>query len=111
LSNIVDTDDGLLVRKSSTLYYQETLDIIADIYKKYCYTHRIVVAPTGSKLQALACGLVKACCHDVHIEYPTPESYFLENYSSSKIKNIHYIEFPDFPELLFQYSEAMGLNG
>lgn len=109
--NPVDTEDGLLVRRSSTLYYQETLDIISDIYKKFCFTHRIVIAPTGSKMQALACGLIKACCHDVHIEYPTPESYFVDNYSSSRIKDIHYIQFQDFPELLFQYSEAMGLNG
>jgi len=109
--NPVNTGDGLLERRASTLYYQETMDIIADIYKKYCYTHRIVLAPTGSKMQALSCGLIKACCHDVHIEYPTPESYYLENYSSSNIKNIHYIKLPDYTELLFQYSEAMGLNG
>lgn len=109
--NVVNSEDGLLERRSSTLYYQETMDIISDIYKKYCFTHRIVIAPTGSKMQALACGLIKACCHDVHIEYPTPESYFLNNYSSSNIKDIHYIVFPDFSELLLQYSEAMGLNG
>jgi hypothetical protein len=109
--NPIDKYDGLLKRRSSTLFYQETVDIIASIYIKYCYTHRIVIAPTGSKMQAIACGLIKACCHDVHIEYPTPESYFIDNYSSSKIKNIHYIEFINFHELLRQYSEATGLNG
>lgn len=109
--NPIDKEDGLLERRSSTLFYQETVDIIANIYIKYCYTHRIVIAPTGSKMQALACGFIKACCHDVHIEYPTPESYFVNNYSSSKIKNIYYIELLDFHELLQQYSEAAGLNG
>lgn len=109
--NPINNDDGLLERRSSTLLYQETVDILTKIYIKYCYTHRIVIAPTGSKMQALACGFIKACCHDVHIEYPTPESYFVNNYSSSKIKNIHYIELLDFPELLLQYSEAAGLNG
>ena len=105
------SDDKLLVRRSSTLKYQETFDIIADIYRKYCYTHRIVIAPTGSKMQSVACALLKSCCPDIHIEYPTPESYYVENFSSSKIRNQHHIKFCNFAEFISQFSEAAGLNG
>jgi hypothetical protein len=98
-------DCGLLVRKVSTLYYQETVSILADIYQKHCITKRIVLAPTGTKMQTIGCSIIKLCCPDIHIEYPTPESYYISGYSSSEIKDIHEIVFENFALLLKSISD------
>jgi hypothetical protein len=86
-------EDGVLERRSSTLDYQETFQILAGIYHANCTNYRLIISPTGSKMQALACALMKLCCEDIHIEYPIPESYFVEEYSSSAIKEIHEVTF------------------
>lgn len=103
--------DGTLQRRTSSLFYFETFDLLADIYKKHCVKNRIVLAPTGSKMQALACALFKLCCSDVHIEYPTPESYYVEGYSSSQIKKIYQVSFSNLGEFIRDISEGYGLNG
>lgn len=109
LDNPVD-ENGLPKRKSSTLFYKETFDILADIYKTYCVTNRIVISPTGSKMQAVATSLIKMCCQDVHIEYPTPESYFVSGYSSSCIKSIHQVLFSGFKHLIDDVVADYKLN-
>lgn len=105
------SDDGLLSLRASTLNYYETFDILSEIYKKYCYSNRIILSPTGSKMQAIGAALFKICCPDVHIEYPTPESYFVDGFSSTKIRNIHEIYFQKFSSSLKETSEKQGLNG
>jgi hypothetical protein len=107
--NRVD-DDGLLVRKASTLDYRETFQLLSSIYRDNCTIRRIIIAPTGSKMQAFACALFKICCSDVHIEYPTPESYYIEGYSSSKIINIYEVGFTNFINEIKQYGELFELN-
>lgn len=107
--NFVD-DDGLLIRKTSTLNYIETFELLANIYRKHCVYRRIIIAPTGSKLQALACALFKNICPDIHIEYPTPESYYIEGYSSSKIINLFEIKFDNFSNSVKQIGEIYELN-
>lgn len=97
--NPLDTEHRL-DRRSSTLYYAETFELLSKIYREYCVSNRIVLAPTGSKMQALGCALFKLCCPDVHIEYPTPESYLIEGYSSDEIKCIHEVVFSGFSRFL-----------
>jgi hypothetical protein len=108
--NPVDSD-GLLKRKCSTLHYEETFKILSEIYKQYCETYRIVLSPTGSKMQAIACALIKNCCEDIHIEYPTPESYFVGGYSSAEIKEIHQLNFHNYEKLITTIAEHYSLNG
>jgi hypothetical protein len=103
--------EGRLIRRTSTLDYKETFDLLAKIYSEYCIENRIVLAPTGSKLQALGCALIKICCPDIHIEYPIPESYYIEGYSSSNIRKIHQIVFDNLPKLLADISLEYQLNG
>ncbi len=107
--NEVDVN-GLLMRKTSTLFYGETFKLLADIYRNYCVSRRIIIAPTGSKLQAFACGLIKLCCPEIHFEYPTPESYYVEGFSSSNILKIYEIEFMNFKNEITQISEIYELN-
>lgn len=110
LDNLVD-NQGLLVRKSSTLNPIDTFDILSDIYKTYGERHRLVIAPTGSKMQAVACALIKNCCEDIHIEYPTPESFYIDGYSSSEIKEIHQLLFDNYMMNIKNISDAYMLNG
>jgi hypothetical protein len=72
---------GLPRRTASTLHYRETVEMLLKLYWELSATHRVVLAPSGSKMQAVGCYLVKALHPDIHIEYPSPEG-FLPEYSS-----------------------------
>jgi hypothetical protein len=75
-------EDGFALpeRVTSTLEYTETVNTLLDIYWSNAAEYRIVLAPTGSKMQTVGCYIVKGIHTDIHIEYPTPES-FLPSYS------------------------------
>jgi hypothetical protein len=75
--------DGVLLPKRvvSTLYYRETVALLLDLYWTLSAKHRILLAPAGSKMQAVGCYIVKALHPDIHIEYPSPEG-FSQEYSS-----------------------------
>lgn len=55
-----------------TFGYEETLALLERVYSEYALSHRIVVSPTGSKLQALATFFFKVRHPDVEIIYPAP---------------------------------------
>jgi hypothetical protein len=74
--------------------------VLSEVYRKYCVVNRIVLAPTGSKMQVLGSALFKLCCPDVHIEYRTPESYLIEGYSSHEIKTIYHVVFLQFSNFI-----------
>jgi hypothetical protein len=101
----------LLERKCSTLYYAETFKMLAEIYNNFGENYRIVISPTGSKMQAIGSSLIKNCCEDIHIEYPTPESYYVDGYSSSEVKEIHQVMFTNFRDFIEEISEVHKLNG
>ncbi len=109
--NPINEQTGLLERSTSTLYYHETFELLTNIYKENCYNFRMIIAPIGSKMQGLACAIFKLCCPDVHIEYPTPESFYIRGYSSEKVRLIHEIEFKNIFTSLRKVSEIYELNG
>jgi len=69
------------MRAVSTLDYRETVSLLLQLYWELSANHRVLLAPAGSKLQAVGCYIVKALHRDIHIEYPSPEG-FLPYYSS-----------------------------
>lgn len=75
-----EDDVRLPVRSVSTVDYRETVQVLLELYWQLSTDHRILLAPTGSKVQTLGCFIVKAMHPDIHIEYPTPNG-FLETYS------------------------------
>jgi hypothetical protein len=81
--NPVKYRDHLYVpeRAVSTLDYRESVSLLVELYWQLSATHRVLLAPAGSKMQAVGCLLVKALHPDIHIEYPSPEG-FLPQYSS-----------------------------
>ena len=68
-------------RSASTLDYRETVSLLVNLYWQLSSTHRLLLAPSGSKMQAVGCYLAKALHADIHIEYPSPEG-FQPEYSS-----------------------------
>ena len=65
----------------STLDYRETVDVVIGLYWELSASHRVLLAPAGSKMQAVGCWIAKQLHRDMHIEYPSPYG-FLERYSS-----------------------------
>lgn len=65
--------DGLPIRATSTLDYRETVSSLLDLYWRLASSFRILLAPTGSKMQALGAALVRFTHPDIHVEYPVPQ--------------------------------------
>jgi hypothetical protein len=61
--------------QTSTLDYRETLHCLLQLYTDHAVKERILVAPTGSKMQTVAVGLFRSFVEDVQIVYPTPGGY------------------------------------
>lgn len=61
--------------EASTLDYRQVLDLLLYIYATHGASERIVIAPTGSKMQAVAVGLFRLFMGDVQIAYPPPRAY------------------------------------
>ena len=61
--------------EASTLDYRETLKILVEKYQERSMFDRLVVAPTGSKMQAVAVALFRAVLYDVQVVYPTPQIF------------------------------------
>lgn len=93
------------------LDYQTVFEFLADVYRTNCYSKRIILSPTGGKMHAVACALIKNCCPDIHIEYPTPESYLFKTFSSDEVYDIHEIIFDTFRDTIWDLSCQYGLNG
>ena len=104
--NETDKKTGLLTRKCSTLYYNETINKIDEVYSEFGLYERIIIAATGSKMQTVGLFFSKLKHPDIHIEYPTPDSYNLKEISSG-IFLIHEIKLPNFKEIVASLSGNM----
>jgi hypothetical protein len=60
---------------ASTFDYRETLKVLLDIYKKHGATEKLLISPTGSKMQSVAVGIVCGFLRDIQVVYPTPRSF------------------------------------
>jgi hypothetical protein len=60
---------------ASTLDYRETLRLLLDLYKRHGAVEKLVISPTGSKMQAVAVGIVCGFLRDIQVVYPTPRSF------------------------------------
>ncbi len=91
-------------RVVSTLDYRETVSLLMELYWQLSASHRVLLAPAGSKLQAVGSYLVKALHPDIHIEYPSPEGFM--PYYSSGIGAQWLLDLSRLSELLATISEA-----
>lgn len=99
------------IESFNLMNYASVFQHLSKIYRENCFNYRIVISPTGCKVHTIACALLKLCCSDVHIEYPTPESYLFEEYSSDKVVKVHEIVFDDYKKLINDLSSEYSLNG
>jgi len=61
--------------RAGTLDYRETLKALLDVYRAHARREKIVVAPTGSKMQSVAVGIVCGWLSDLQVVYPTPRTF------------------------------------
>ena len=96
--NPLDKKTGLLKIRSSTLYYEDTIKSVNDIYSTYSIRERIICAATGSKMQTVGLFFAKIVHPDIHVEYPTPDSHYKD--SAKGIKKVHEIIIPRFSNFI-----------
>ncbi len=60
---------------ASTLDYSETVRLLLKVYSEHGQREKLVISPTGSKMQSLAVGLVCGFLRDLQVVYPTPRTF------------------------------------
>jgi hypothetical protein len=81
---------------TNTLDYRETLDRLLEIYRNHGAAERILIAPTGSKMQAVAVGILRAFVRDVQIVYPTPRAFTSPTSYTIGVKNSYQLPLDSF---------------
>lgn len=84
---------------ASTLDYRETLECLSKIYSAYTDKDRIVIAPTGSKMQSVAVGIFRTFLTDVQIVYPIPRKFTSPTRYTEGIKSIYTLNIEPFNAL------------
>jgi hypothetical protein len=62
----------------TTFDHIPNLQYLQELYKKYRYTHKILLSPTGSKLQTIACHIFKQLYPEIQIVYPVTKAFIGE---------------------------------
>ena len=80
----------------STLDYREILNCLLEIYRKHSSFERILIAPTGSKMQAVAVGIFRSFVKDVQIVYPTPRTFTSPERYTQGVKCLYHLPLDSF---------------
>jgi hypothetical protein len=83
----------------STFDYRETLKVLLEIYSKHGDMERIILAPTGSKMQALAVGIFRTYMNDVQVAYPTPRQFAAPKDYTTGVMNVYILEMYSFENI------------
>lgn len=70
--------DALGPRKDvnvSTLDYREMVRALVAVYREHGQREKIVIAPTGSKMQSVGVGIACGWLQDIQVVYPTPREF------------------------------------
>lgn len=92
----------------STFNYVSNVWGLEDIYQKYKYTHRLLLSPTGSKLQTVSAFLFKQMRPDVQIVYPSTKS-FIGEYTEG-CTAFWYLRFENFLSFISAMDRFRRLN-
>jgi hypothetical protein len=90
----LDTLQRQKSHRASTRDYRETLRILIKVYRERSMFDRIVVAPTGSKMQAVAVGLFRSVLYDVQVVYPTPQIFTAPHEHTVGIRQLYKVDLP-----------------
>ena len=80
----------------STLAYEETVGCLLEIYARHALYERILVSPTGSKMQAVAVGIVRSFLDDLQIVYPTPRDFLKPEKYTEGVGQMHLLPLQGF---------------
>jgi hypothetical protein len=80
----------------STLDYRETLDCLLKLYSRHSVRERLIISPTGSKMQTVAVGLFRAAVKDVQIVYPTPHGFLKPDSYTLGVGSLHVLPLASF---------------
>jgi hypothetical protein len=92
----------------STFDYISNIWGLENIYQKYKYTHRVLLSPTGSKLQTIAAFIFKQMRPDIQIVYPSTKS-FIGEYTDG-CKALWCIRISDFSSFISVMDQFRRLN-
>ena len=81
--------------EASTFDYRETLRMLLEIYRRRGGWDRLIIAPTGSKMQAVGVGLFRAVLPDVQIVYPTPQIFVEPARYTVGLSNVYRVDVPE----------------
>ena len=84
---------------TSTLDYRETLNCLLEIYARHAATERILIAPTGSKMQAVAVGILRSFLTDVQIVYPTPRTFTSPTSYTIGVKRLYQLPLDNYSQV------------
>jgi len=82
----------------STFDYINTIEILNGVYSENKYTHKCIIAPTGSKLQTLGVMFFKQMYPEIQLLYPVTTK-FKEEYTEG-CNEIWHIQFNNFSEFM-----------
>ena len=85
--------------ETSTINYIETLECLCKIYARHGMRDRLLVSPTGSKMQVVAVGLFRAFVEDVQIVYPTPRVYTEPNNYTTGVGKLYILPLGAFDSI------------
>lgn len=82
--------------RTSTLDYRETLACLLDLYVKHSIYERLLISPTGSKMQAVAVGILRSFLEDIQIVYPTPQDFLKPERYTHGVGEMHLLALESF---------------
>lgn len=85
---------GVSEHEASTLDYTDTLRVLLGIYAERSMFDRMLVAPIGSKMQAVAVGIVRSVLTDLQVVYPTPQELKADHYTKG-VGPVHHVRVPE----------------
>jgi hypothetical protein len=80
-----------------TLDYADTLNLLLDLYSLHGTWQRFVIAPTGSKMQAVAIGLLRGAIDDIQVVYPTPKTFAAPEDYTTGVRQLHALDMASWP--------------
>lgn len=88
---------------ASTINYVETLDRILHTYAEKNIFEKIIIVPTGSKMQTVGVAIFRIFMKDVQIAYPTPITFPEPERYTIGTRNIYKIGFQQYSKLAREY--------
>ena len=95
-ANGLDQIQNAETYRTSTLYYQETLTRLLELYAEHVMHERLLISPTGSKMQAVAVGILRSFVEDVQIVYPTPRDFLKPEKYTHGVGGMHFLALEPF---------------